>query len=98
MAAMPWPPRRTSIDTVKLKQENHALQMTLTRLRCELRTKTNYISGLEQVVRQRFNRIDALSEIIDRLRDRNWHLGLENEVLTAMIAAPPVDAAMLAPK
>jgi hypothetical protein len=37
---------------------------------------------------------------IDSLRSANQRLGLENEVLTAMIAAPapPVEAAMLAPK
>ena len=85
---MPWPPRRANPDALKLKRENDALQLTLTRLRMELNTKTNYIAGLEQVVRQRFNRIDALNETIDRLRLQNWRLNLQNDVLTAMIAAP----------
>jgi len=35
---------------------------------------------------------------VDQLRHRNKALGLENEILVEMIAAPPVDAAMLVPK
>jgi hypothetical protein len=68
------------------------------RLRLELNTKTIYIAGLELVVHQRFNRIDALNEIIDRLRQRNWHLEIQAECLCQMLAAPPVEATMLAPK
>jgi hypothetical protein len=99
MAAMPWQPRRANPDALKLQQDINALRTALMRLRLELNTKTNYIAGLELVVRQRFNRIDALNEIIDRLRQQNQQLGLENAVMAQMIAAPPqLDAAMLAPK
>jgi len=39
------------------------------------------------------------NERIDELRYANQRLGLQNEVLVAMIAAPPpVEAAMLTPK
>jgi hypothetical protein len=88
MAAMPWQPRRANPDQVKLKQENRALQMTLCRVRMKLNTKTNYVAGLEMVVRERIAKIDALNETIDRLRLKNQQLGLENHVLTAMLAPP----------
>ena len=60
--------------------------------------KTQYASRLELLLHERLNKLDQLTAQVDQLRHRNKKLGLENEVLTAMIAAPPVDAAMLAPK
>jgi hypothetical protein len=50
------------------------------------------------LLQSRSNRIDELTGVIDQLRCANQKLGLQNEVLGAMIAAPPVEAAMLAPK
>jgi hypothetical protein len=50
------------------------------------------IERLELAMRER-------NERIDELRYANERLGLQNEVLVAMIAAPPpVDATMLVPK
>jgi hypothetical protein len=88
MRHMPWHYRRPNIDAHKLKQENNTLQVTLTRLRMELNTKSNYVSRLELVVRERMDKIDALRETIDRLQLKNQQLGLENHVLTAMLAPP----------
>jgi len=47
---------------------------------------------------ERLTKIDHLVAQVDQLRHRNKALGLENEILVEMIAAPPVDAAMLVPK
>ena len=47
---------------------------------------------------ERSERIDELSAKLEQLREQLRRLGLENEILTAMIAAPPLDAAMLVPK
>jgi len=85
---MSWPPRRANPDALKLKQDISALQSTLMRVRMELNTKSNYVAGLEMVVRERMTKIDSLRETIDRLREQNQQLGLENHVLTAMLAPP----------
>ena len=63
----------------------------------QLAMKTQYASRLELLLHERLNKIDQLTAQVDQLRHRNKKLGLENEVLTAMIATPLVDAAMLAP-
>ena len=52
------------------------------------------VGGLELVLHQRLETIDALRGTIDQLRSANQKLGLENECLTVLLAAPPqLDAA-----
>jgi hypothetical protein len=95
---MPWPPRRSSISEVELQRQVTTLQLKLLKANAALRTKTLYAERLEYLLHERSERIDQLIAQVDQLRHSNKKLGLENEVLTAMIAAPPIDAAMLAPK
>jgi hypothetical protein len=47
---------------------------------------------------QRSEKIDQLTGVIDQLRTANQKLGLENHCLTTLLAAPPVEGAMLSPK
>jgi hypothetical protein len=94
----PWSPRRSSTSEVQLQREVTTLQLKLLKANAALRTKTLYAERLEYLPHERSERIDELVAQVDQLRHSNKKLGLENEVLTAMIAMPPVDAAMLAPK
>jgi hypothetical protein len=92
---MPWKPAALS----DLEREKRALQMAVLKLRQELESKQTYTSRLEFLLRERSERIDQLTGVIDQLRTANQKLGLENDCLTALLAAPPqLDAAMLAPK
>jgi hypothetical protein len=56
------------------------------------RIKTLYAERLEHLVHERSERIDQLTGVVDQLKCANQRLGLENEILTAMIAAPPLNA------
>ena len=91
---MPWKFRL--LDPIE--QENDALKTTICCLRRELENKNQYTGKLEYLVHERSERIDELSAKLEQLREQLRRLGLENEILTAMIAAPPLDAAMLVPK
>jgi hypothetical protein len=95
---MPWSPRRSSTSEVQLQREVTTLQLKLLKANAALRLKTLYAERLEYLLHERSERIDELIAQVDQLRHSNKKLGLENEILTAMLAAPPVDAAMLAPK
>ena len=50
---------------------------------------------LEFLLHERLTKIDELTGTIDQQRERIRRLGVENEILTAMIAAPPVEAGSL---
>ena len=52
---------------------------------------------LECLLRERSERIE-LNGKLEQSRQQVQRLGLENQLLIEMIAAPPVQAAMLAPK
>ena len=101
---MPWP-RHASRAVVDLQHENHVLALKLLKANSELRLKTLYAERLEYLVHERSERVDELNAKLEQYRQQVRRLGLENEILTPMIAAPPrsdfaaqSDAAMLAPK
>ena len=89
---MPWP-RRSSTHELDLQKEVTTLQLKLLRVNSALAIKTQYASRLEFLLHERLTKIDELTGTIDRLRSANQKLGLENEVLVEMIAAPPVQTA-----
>ena len=95
---MPWPPRRSTTHELELQREVTTLQLKLLRVNSALAIKTQYATRLEYLLHQRSERIDELNSKREQSRAQVQRLGLENEILTAMIAAPPVDTAMLAPK
>jgi hypothetical protein len=95
---MPWPPRRTSSTKLQLQHEVEVLQLKLLRVNSALAIKTQYASRLEYLLHERLTRIDELNAKLEQQRQRNWHLEIQAEVLTQMIAAPPIDATMLFPK
>ena len=64
-----------------------------------LSTKNQCVSRLEILVAERNACIDALRGTINQLREQNRRLDEEADRLAEMVRfAPPVDAAMLAPK
>jgi hypothetical protein len=91
---MPWPPKALS----NLERENASLRTTICCLRREIENKQGAVGRLELLLHERLTKIDELTGTIDQLRSANQKLGLENEVLVEMIAAPPLDGAMLSPK
>ena len=93
-----WPPRRSTTHELELQREVTTLQLKLLRVNSALAIKTQYATRLEYLLHQRSERIDELNSKREQSRAQVQRLGLENEILTAMIAAPSVDAAMLAPK
>lgn len=87
---MPWRPR---IDASKLKRENDRLAFALIRAPEELQTAERHRIGLEVMLNVRGQRIDTLTEQVDRLRQQNQKLDAECEHLAKMARlAPPVDA------
>ena len=90
---MPWKPAALS----NLERQNHALQTALLELRRELATKQQYAGRLEYLLHERLERIDELNAKLDQSRQQVRRLGLENEVLGAMIAAPQLNADILTP-
>ena len=75
-----------------LERQRNQLTSTICSLRAQVQIRDGQIERLELAMRER-------NERIDELRYANQRLGLQNEVLVAMIAAPPpVDAAMLSSK
>jgi uncharacterized coiled-coil protein SlyX len=79
---------RKSEKFLRMTRMPFALQMALIELRHQFNTQANYVAALEQVVRQRWSKIDALNETIDRLRLKNQQVGLENTCLVALLVAP----------
>jgi len=90
-----WPPRRSSTHELALQKEVTTLQLKLLRANSALAIKTQYASRLEFLLHERLTKIDELTGTIDQQRERIRRLGVENEILTAMIAAPPVEAGSL---
>jgi hypothetical protein len=89
-----WPPKALS----NLERENASLRTTICCLRRELENKEGAVGRLELLLQERLTKIDELNAKLEQQRQRNWHLEIQAEVLTQMIAAPPVDDAMLVPK
>ena len=83
-----WPPRRSTTHELELQKEVTTLQLKLLRTNAELRTKQIYAQRLEFLLQQRSEKIDELHGQLEQSRERIRRLGLENELLAAMIAAP----------
>jgi hypothetical protein len=81
---MPWKPKALS----DLERQNHTLALRLLKANAELRTKTLYAQRLEFLLHQRSERIDELNGKLEQSREQVRRLGLENELLAAMIVAP----------
>jgi hypothetical protein len=71
-----------------LERQRTQLAMTIVNLRAQVQIRDGKIERLELAMRER-------NERIDELRYANQRLGLQNEVLVAMIAAPPLDGARI---
>jgi hypothetical protein len=87
-----WPPRRSNRAVVDLQRANETLAIKLLKANSELRSKTLYAQRLEHLVHERSERVDELSAKLEQSREQVRRLGLENELLAAMIA-PPVQTA-----
>jgi hypothetical protein len=81
--------RHARLDALQLQQENHQLSLKLLKANSELRLKTQYAERLQYVLQQRSETIDELNGKLEQSRERIRRLGLENELLAAMIGAPP---------
>ena len=92
---MPWPPRGSSIDKLKLKREVDGLKTTICCLKRELENKQGAVGRLELLLHERLDKIDQLNATIDRLRDQNRRLDEEAERLVEIIK---FDAVMLTQK
>jgi septal ring factor EnvC (AmiA/AmiB activator) len=82
---MPWKPAATS----DLKKENDSLRTTIVCLRRELENSKGHAQRLEVLLCSRLQTIDELNGKLEQSRQQVRRLGLENEILAAMIAAPP---------
>jgi hypothetical protein len=91
---MPWKFRRPS----PFEKEIAALKTTIVCLRHEVENKQGYAAKLDLVVHERSERVDELNALLEQSRQQIQRLDLQNQILVEMIAAPPVDAAMLVPK
>jgi hypothetical protein len=69
-----------------LERQRQQLTSMIVSLRTQVQIRDGQIERLELAMRER-------NERIDELRYANQRLGLQNEVLVAMIAAPNHDAA-----
>ena len=84
---MPWKPAAAS--------EVDRLKTVICCLRRELENKQGAVGRLELLLHERLTKIDELNSRLEQSRAQIRRLGLENEILTAMIAAPPVEAGSL---
>jgi predicted RNase H-like nuclease (RuvC/YqgF family) len=82
---MPWKLKPTS----NLERENDCLRTTIVCLRRELENKQGAVGRLELLLHERLNKIDELNGKLEQSREQVRRLGLENELLAAMVAAPP---------
>jgi hypothetical protein len=92
------PKRRCFAHELELQHEVAVLQLKLLRVNSALALKTRYAQRLEYLVHERSGRVDELNAKLEQSRQQVQRLGLQNEILIEMIAAPPVEAAILAPK
>jgi hypothetical protein len=67
-------------------------------LRRELENKAGAVGRLELLLHERLTKIDELNGKLEQSREQIRRLDLQNELLVEMLAPPPVDGAMLAPK
>jgi hypothetical protein len=87
---MPWkPPAASEVDRLKT---------VICCLRRELEIKQGAVGRLELLLHERLTKIDELNGKLEQSREQIRRLDLQNELLVEMLAAPPVDSAMLAPK
>ena len=92
---MPWSPRRSALDKLKLQREVDGLKTTICCLRRELENREGVVGRLETLLRERLTRIDQLVAQVDQLRHQNKKLATEAEHLAEMVrwpAAPRVAA------
>ena len=89
------PPHCTELQ---LQRENATLAIKLLKVNSERRIKQIYCQRLEYLFHERLTKIDQLTGVIDQLRSANQKLGLQNEILAAMIAAPQLGATQPAQK
>jgi hypothetical protein len=69
---MPWSSRRARLE-IKWQRSNGVLSSQILQLREQLRNKESYTVGLEQLLRQRNERIDQLTAQVDQLRQHSRH-------------------------
>ena len=69
-------------QVVPLERQRNELTSTICNLRTQVQIRDGQIERLELLVRER-------CATIDQLRYANEKLNLQNEILTAMITAPP---------
>jgi hypothetical protein len=91
---MPWPPRRSTIDKLKLQREVDGLKTVICCLKRELENKQGAVGRLELLLHERLTKIDQLVAQVDQLRHQNKKLVAEAEHLARMVAAQ-VDAATI---
>jgi len=83
----------------ELERASHELALKLLRANAALRLKQLHVEKLEILVRERSERIDQLNSELEQSRAQVRRLDLQNEILVAMIAAPPPhDPALLSAK
>ena len=73
MAAIPWNSRRTRLNEFQWQRTSGALSTQVLQLREQLRNKESYAVGLEQLLRQRNERIDQLAAQVNQLREHSRH-------------------------
>jgi hypothetical protein len=78
------PPKPTPVE-MQLKRQIDGLTTTIICLRRDLENKAGYAGRLEYLLRERTERIDGLTGVIERLREQNRKLDEENEHLVAMV-------------
>jgi hypothetical protein len=83
---------RSRPQVSQLEQNIERLRSELIKLRRALTNKSGYATKLELVLHQRLETIDELNGRLQQSREQIRQLDLANEVLTAMIAAPQLDA------
>jgi hypothetical protein len=91
---MPWPPKALN----NLERENASLRTTICCLRRELENREGAVGRLELLVHERSQRVDELNAKLEQSRAQIRRLGLENEILIEMIAAPAQLEATLSAK
>ena len=89
---MPWPPRRPSSTELELQRECEVLQLKLLKVNSALALNTRYAQRLEYLVQARNERVDQLNSLLEQSRQQVQRLGLQNQILIEMIAAPPLTA------
>lgn len=78
------PPKPTPTE-LQLKRQIDGLTTTIICLRRDLKNKAEYVDRLEYLLRERTERIDGLTGMIERLREQNKKLDAENEHLVEMV-------------